>query len=119
MGVIYKSKGKGSKEFPALVKFQTAGQYVQGVIKSIVVQKTTYGLKPLLTLTVEDATADTFKNKQVADVKAGEDVQIFPTESLAELLDNVAPGDRVKITLANLIGTGKGNPFKEFTLEVL
>jgi hypothetical protein len=65
-----------------------------------------------------DAECATLLNKQEVDVEVGVTVGLFPTKALAELMANANVGDIVTIKLEGLVNTGKGNPFKSFTLEV-
>jgi hypothetical protein len=93
----------------------TEGDHITGRLASVKDVPTKYGQRIVIELT--GCTDVEFEGESAPDG----DFSTWPTQGLLDALDasGADQGDIVTITLVKLIDTGKGNPFKQFEVEVV
>jgi hypothetical protein len=93
----------------------TEGDRITGRVASVKEANTKFGARVVLELT--GCTEVEFGGEPAPDG----DYSCWPTQGLLDSLDATGAdqGDIVTITLAKLIDTGRGSPFKSFEVEVV
>jgi len=93
------------------------GDSVLGTIKSVEEVNTRYGQKAIIKMTDVDHVVS---DGETHDLGTGQLLIIWPTPGLIDEMSKSGAdeGDVVEIELAELVDTGKGNPFKQFSVEV-
>lgn len=93
-------------------KAAAPGDTLTGTLISVKEVTTRYGAKVVLNLaSCSEITVN-------GDAVKAKDATVWPTQGLLNALGEAEAqkGDEVTITLVDLIDTGKGNPFKAFTV---
>lgn len=118
-----KIEASTKKEFtptPA-VYLRNIGDFVKGEVLSVRdMPKDKYGkIKPVVNLKLMDAQGEFRLAKSPVDVEEGTVVGLFgSTTDLMDKLPRLPVGKVVTITYLRNVDTGKGNPFKEFDIDV-
>lgn len=108
----------GGGDFNPTALLKEADAMLKGVIVARREAKTQYGMKPVFTVKVLDATCRFTKDKGEVQPQEGDAVDFFAPTRLARQLAQVADGDTVTITYAGTKKVGRGQPAHTFNVTV-
>jgi hypothetical protein len=115
------------KKFPPMVNINNVGDFVKGTVTEVKsLPKDKYGhIKPAITLKLVDLKGETKESRGrgepsvAVDVEEGAEVVFIGSGTdLRAKLPKLRVGNLVTITYTGDLDTGKGNPFKQYQVEV-
>lgn len=118
MGRAIPDENGGGGEFNPTAMLKEEGAMLKGTVVSKRDAKTTYGLKPVYTLKVLDASCRFMKDKQDVEPDQGDLVDFFAPTRLARQLAHVNDGEIVTIKYQGTKKVGRGNPAHIFAVTV-
>lgn len=108
----------GGGEFNPTAMLREEGAMLKGTIVTKRDAKTEYGLKPVYTVKVLDASCRFVKDKQDVEPEEGALVDFFAPTRLARQLAHVAEGETVTIKYKERRKVGRGQPAHIFDVVV-
>lgn len=108
----------GGGDFNPTAFLKEEGAMLKGVMMGKRDVQTTYGLKPVYTLKVLDASCRFTKDKQDTEPNEGALVDFFAPTRLARQLVHVNEGETVTILYKGTKKVGRGNPAHIFAVTI-
>jgi hypothetical protein len=124
---IIEGDTQARKKFPPMVNLNNHGDFVKGKVLEVgTLPKDKYGhIKPKVLLFLIDIKGETKESRGrgepavAVDVEEGAEVVFIGSGTdLRAKLPKLTVGQTVTITYAGDLDTGKGNPFKQYIVEV-
>lgn len=118
MGRTIPDENGGGDSFNPTAMLKEEGAMLKGAVQGKREAKTMYGLRPVYTFKVLDASCKFMRDGQEVQPEEGVLVDAFAPTRLARQLAHVKEGEIVTIKYKGTKKVGKGNPAHTFTVEV-